>query len=79
MAENSDYENEKKDQETQAGFALLSYLIIWPISFFILLKFKDFQNAIPWWAMTIFLLFFPYFVGSQIKKWALNNQAKPKE
>jgi hypothetical protein len=79
MAENSDYENEKKDQEIQQGFALLSYLIIWPLSFFILFKFPDFSNAIPWWFSAIFLLIFPYFVGSQIKKWVLNNQAKPKE
>jgi len=79
MAENSDYENEKKDQEIQTGFALLSYLIIWPLSFFILFKYPEFSNAIPLWASTIFLLFFPYFVGSRIKKWALNNQVKPKE
>jgi hypothetical protein len=79
MVENSDYENEKKDQDLQSGFALIAYLIIWPLSFFILLKFKDLQNAIPWWASTIFLLFFPYFVGSKIKRWALKNQIKPRE
>lgn len=79
MAKNSDYENEKRDQELQQGFALLSYLIIWPISFFILIKFKELQNTIPSWAIAIFLLFFPYFVGSQIKGWALKNQVKPQE
>jgi hypothetical protein len=47
MGENSDYENEKKDQEIQEGFALLSYLVILPLGFFILFKYPDFSNEIP--------------------------------
>ncbi len=74
MAENSDYENEKKDQELQQGFALLSYLIIWPLGWF----FFPFED-VPVWAGVAFFLLFPYFVGSMVKRWVLNNQAKPKE
>jgi len=69
MAENSDYENEQKDAEIQKGFALLSYLIIWPMSWFL----YPFDVA-PVWFNVIFLLIFPYFVGTQLKKWALRNQ-----
>ena len=79
MGENSDYENEKKDQEIQEGFALLSYLVILPLGFFILFKYPDFSNEIPIWLIVIFFLFFPYLVGSQIKRWVLKNQIKPEE
>lgn len=74
MAENSDYENEKKDQDLQSGFALIAYLILWPLGWF----FYPF-DSMPVWLNAILFLFFPYFVGSQVKRWALKNQVKPKE
>jgi hypothetical protein len=74
MAENSDYENEKKDQELQQGFALISYLVLWPLGWFTF----PFESVSPWIGALVFLLF-PYFVGSQIKRWALRNQVKPQE
>ena len=69
MAENSDYENEKKDQELQQGFALISYIVLWPLGWF----FFPFESVTPWISALVFLLF-PYFVGALIKKWALRNQ-----
>ena len=74
MAENSDYENEQKDSELERGFALLSYLIIWPLGWF----FFPVED-VPTWVAVAFFLLFPYFVGSMVKRWVLNNQAKPKE
>ncbi len=74
MAENSDYENEQRDSEIQKGFALLSYLIIWPMAWF-LYPF----DVLPVWFNVLFLLVFPYFVGAQLKKWAFRNQVNQAE
>jgi hypothetical protein len=67
--ENSNYENQQAEDAVLQGFAMISYLVIWPLSFFILFKFPNFANVLPWWAMTIFLLFFPYFVGTRLLRW----------
>ena len=67
--ENSNYENMKAEEEALHGLAMISYLIIWPISFFVLLKFPNITNALPWWVWTIFLLFFPFFVGTKLLEW----------
>lgn len=74
VEENSDYENEQKDSETLKGFALLSYLVIWPLAWFL----YPFEIA-PFWFNAIFLLCFPFFVGSKLKNWALRNQINQDE
>jgi hypothetical protein len=74
MAENSDYENEMKYKESQKGMAMIAYLVIWPLAWF----FFPFESA-PLWPSVVFLLILPFVVGSLLNKWAINNQAKPKE
>jgi len=67
--ENSNYENQQAEEEVLQGLAMISYLVIWPLGFFIMVKFPALANALPWWAMGIFFLFFPYFVGTRLLKW----------
>jgi len=67
--ENSNYENMKAEEEALQGMAMISYLVICPLGLFILFKFPTFTNVFPWWALTIFFLFFPYFVGTRLLRW----------
>jgi hypothetical protein len=70
--ENSKYENQQAEDNLWEGYTMLSYLIVWPLSFLILLIFNDVVNILPWWAwitlFPMFLLLFPLFVGSKLNR-----------
>jgi len=63
MVENSDYENHLHNQEIQKGLAMISYLVLWPLGWFVF----PFESVPVWFGAIIFLLF-PYFVGSLLMK-----------
>ena len=58
----------KAEDEMWVGYGLFSYFIIWPISFFIILKFPEILKTVPYWAFALFLLFFPVLVGNKLYK-----------
>jgi hypothetical protein len=76
--ENSNYENQQAEDDLWAGYTMLSYLIIWPLSFVILLIFNDIVNILPWWAwitlFPMFLMLFPLFVGSRLNRWHIESR-----
>jgi hypothetical protein len=71
MAENSDYENFKFENEKLGALTFVVTVVLWPIGF--LLHFNFFDGVIPFWFAFIIILVMPFVVSKYIKRWIDRN------
>ena len=71
MAENSDYENSKFENEKTGALTFVVIVVLWPVMLFLYFNFLD--ELLPFWVFFILLLVLPFAVGNKLKNWLDRN------
>jgi putative effector of murein hydrolase LrgA (UPF0299 family) len=69
MAENSDYENRKEREDVLGAFVIVSYVVLWPIYFFLIVKVDWLTETLPAWASVLGFMFSPMVVALLLNRW----------
>jgi hypothetical protein len=69
MAENSDYENRKEREDVLGAFVIVSYVVLWPIYFFLIFKVDWLTETLPTWAFVLGFMFSPMVVALLLNRW----------
>jgi hypothetical protein len=71
MAENSDYENFKFENEKAGVLTFVIIVVLWPIGFF--LYFNFLEGVLPFWFAFILILVLPFVASHYLKRWIDRN------